>query len=170
MKYTIRSAKRHETGKLNEIENAVAMLFLDTKYFIEDDLEPLSEAFLLRQIEQNQVWVAVDSNDQPVGFAAVLIFENYVHLHELSVDPQHSRKGLGTRLTKAVIRWAEKSGYDGVTLSTFREILWNAPFYTRLGFRELYEQELNDDLREIRKNELESGLPADERVLMIYKF
>jgi len=34
----------------------------------------------------------------------------------------------------SVCEWATSQGYEAVTLTTFRDVPWNSPFYTRLGF------------------------------------
>jgi len=165
--YQIRFARENELDILNRIEEAASTLFENTKYANELCQTTLSIEFLRKQQENDLVWVVVDEQDSPLGFAVVIIIDNYFHLHELSVDPGCGRKGLGTRLTKQVIEQAKESKYKGVTLSTFREIPWNAPFYEKLGFREMKEEEIEIDLENIRIKELEMGLPISERVIMV---
>ncbi len=53
-----------------------------------------------------------------------------------------------------------------MTLTTFTDIPWNAPYYTRLGFRVLDAGELTEGLREIRRAEAAMGLDAWPRVCM----
>jgi hypothetical protein len=53
-----------------------------------------------------------------------------------------------------------------VTLCTFRDVPWNAPFYQRLGFRPLASDELTPALGERMRREAEAGLPLDLRVAM----
>lgn len=167
MNYHIRLAQHKDLRSLNEIEEAASTLFKSTKFALEVDQEPLSAKFLEEQREKGLVWVAVDEEDRPVGFAVVLILDNDAHLHELSVDPAHGRRGIGAGLTGEVIQWAGRSGMTRITLSTFREIAWNAPFYEKLGFREMREDEIGNGLKQIRIKEFESGLPVEERVLMV---
>jgi hypothetical protein len=52
------------------------------------------------------------------------------------------------------------------SLSTFRDISWNAPFYAKLGFRPVDEAELTTGFQQLRLKELEAGLPISERVIM----
>lgn len=72
----------------------------------------------------------------------------YLHIAELSVHSDHQRQGLGKRLLDAM--FAETSdtnrmpmggmrGYQfhGYSLTTYRHLSFNAPFYARRGFREL---------------------------------
>ena len=44
-------------------------------------------------------------------------------------------------------------------LSTFRDLSWNAPFYSKLGFRPVDEAELTTGFQQIRLKELAAGLP-----------
>lgn len=177
-KYLIRLAQKEELLLLNELENAAAEIFQNTKYALEIDQKPLSLEVLKQQHQQNLVWVAVNKSDRnspslldrPVGFAVVLIVDGWPHLHELSVDPQYGRQGIGTQLTKEVINWAKQANFLGITLSTFRDIAWNAPFYRKLGFREIPKAEIGQGLDNIRRKEAAAGLPVKERILMILKF
>lgn len=43
-------------------------------------------------------------------------------------------------LLEQVIEGAQQMRYPAVTLTTFRDVPWNAPFYTRLGFAMLDER------------------------------
>ena len=88
------------------------------------------------------------------------------HLDELDVHPAHGQRGLGTALVEAVCDWAKASGYRAITLTTLRHIPWNARWYERLGFRVLEEHELSAALRELLREEIQRGLPAEQRVAM----
>ena len=168
--YQIRLAREHELYQLNTIEEAASKLFANTKFALEIDQDSLPIDLLREQQAKDLVWVAVDERDNPVGFAVVMVMSDRIHLHELSVDPEHGRKGLGTRLIETIIQFAKSSGFAGVTLSTFRDIPWNALFYKKLGFREMKESEIGINLQNIRTEEAQNGLPISERILMILTF
>ncbi len=72
-----------------------------------------------------------------VGFAHVLQERDSAHLQQLAVDPAHGRRGLGTALVQACCEQARLRGHDELTLTTFRDIAFNAPWYARLGFVEV---------------------------------
>ncbi|WP_229660920.1 GNAT family N-acetyltransferase [Marmoricola endophyticus] len=73
--------------------------------------------------------------DRPVvGFAQVLEEEGTAHLQQLCVHPEHGRLGRGTALVEACCAQAAVRGYDALTLTTFRDVSFNRPFYERLGF------------------------------------
>jgi hypothetical protein len=76
---------------------------------------------------------------------------------------------LGTTLVEAVCNWAKASGYRAITLTTLRHIPWNAPWYQCLGFRVLKESELSAALRKLLQDEIQRGLPADQRIVMSRK-
>jgi GNAT superfamily N-acetyltransferase len=91
----------------------------------------------------------------PVGFAALEIVDGLAHLWQISVRPSSERQGIGTTLVTAVCDWAVSEGYAGVTLTTYRDVPWNGPFYRRLGFRTL--RRLTPGLKAIREHEIALG-------------
>ncbi|GAA1327655.1 GNAT family N-acetyltransferase [Leucobacter albus] len=69
-----------------------------------------------------------------VGFATLIESGEYLHLEQLSVSPDAARRGIGRALVDAAIDTAWQHGFAAVTLRTFADVPWNAPFYARLGF------------------------------------
>ncbi|WP_411757210.1 hypothetical protein [Streptomyces venezuelae] len=53
-----------------------------------------------------------------------------------------------------------------LTLTTFADVPWNAPYYARIGFRPLADAELTPALRTIRAHEAELGLDRWPRLCM----
>jgi len=82
------------------------------------------------------------------------------------VDPDHGRRGLGTRLVLQVCEWAACHGYESVTLTTFRDVPWNMPFYARFGFRVVPSEQLSAGLRAVVDDETRRGLDPSRRVVM----
>ena len=82
--------------------------------------ETTSEDELDDARRRGQLWVAL-AGDAPVGFAHVKVLEpTAAHLEEIDVHPDHTRRGIGTRLIAAILAWAADAGYRAVTLTTFR--------------------------------------------------
>jgi GNAT superfamily N-acetyltransferase len=128
--------------------------------------ETTSDQALCEAQAQGRLWVAL-AGDSPVGFAYVELFEPGVaHLEELDVHPNHGRKGLGTQLVTAVCEWAASSGFGAVTLTTFRNVPWNMPFYSTLGFEEVPLRELSPQLVAVVEHETQRGLDPTRRVVM----
>jgi GNAT superfamily N-acetyltransferase len=159
-------ARVEELPLLNKIERAAAAQYRTVGLDGVAEMEALSLDLLAAQQARGQVWVAVGADGAPVGFAVATVVDEAAHLEEISVHPQHGRRGLGTRLVQAVCDWADGSGYPAVTLSTFRHVPWNAPFYTRIGFRAMAEEELGPGLQAVRAHEAEDGLSIQQRVFM----
>lgn len=130
-------------------------------------LDEVTSDDTLRTIQRDgRLWVAL-ADDTPVGFAHVELLEPSVaHLEELDVHPDHGRRGIGTRLVTAVCRWARNQGYDRLTLTTFRNVPWNMPFYARLGFEEIPPAERTPVLQAIVDDETRRGLDPNQRVTM----
>lgn len=78
--------------------------------------------------------VAVDADDRPLGFAHVLELDARFHLEQLSVHPDAQRRGLGAALLAGVEDGVRSRGASVVTLRTFADVPWNAPFYRRHGY------------------------------------
>ena len=118
---------------------------------------------------QGRLWVAL-LGDAPVGFAHVEVIEpNAAHLEELDVHPEHGRRGLGTRLVNAVCDWAASTGLPSVTLTTFRDVPWNMPFYAQLGFTVISAAQLSPALRARVDDEARRGLDPMTRVAMRFR-
>ena len=157
--YTIRLARSDDAPLLPEVEREAASLFAS----VADDLgiktdrppEVNSIDTFLKAQEVGRLWVAADSDHGPVGFALVTEIDGFAHLEELDVVPTHGRQGLGSALLEAVCSWAKESAYPAVTLSTFRDIPWNGPFYLRRGFRIVDPLELSVGLLRIVKRSLQ---------------
>jgi predicted N-acetyltransferase YhbS len=167
--YKIRSARAEELPLLARIERSAAALFLDTPYaFLAND-EPLSLDFVQQRFQAGQVWVAVDKQDVVVGFAITREVDDTIYLQEMDVDPAHGRRGLGAALVETVCTWAKLQGHKAISLSTFRDLPWNAPFYAKLGFQVLNESKLSISFQQIRRQERDAGLPISDRVMMSYE-
>lgn len=161
--YTIRPAQQDELAALPAIERAAAAQFRQTAFAAMADA-PLATEVL--DPAHDQIWVAVAPDGQLVGFALAHRVDDAAHLHELDVHPDHARRGLGRHLIDAVAAWAQGDGLSAITLTTFRDIPWNGPYYARLGFRALADDELPPGLRAIRQSEIAAGLPRGDRLCM----
>lgn len=105
------------------------------------------------------------AGDPPVGFAALREVGGDAYLAALAVLPGEMRQGIGSRLLDTACRWAREHGYEAMTLTTFRDVPWNAPFYARRGFVEVLDPA--PALAAIRDRERTLGLDdAAPRIVM----
>ena len=131
--------------------------------------ETTDEATFAEAQRAGLLWIALAGN-HPVGFALVVMLSNDLpHLDELDVVPEHGRQGLGTRLVQDVCHWASRAGHYEVTLTTFRAVAWNMPWYERLGFVEIPTASLRRELREVVAEEAARGMAPETRVAMSFQ-
>ncbi|MGL5941384.1 MAG: GNAT family N-acetyltransferase [Waterburya sp.] len=164
--YKIRSARAEDLTQLAAIERSASVLFQNTPYSFLVNSQPLPLEFVQQRFQAGQVWVAVERDETVVGYAIANEVDDTLYLQQIDVEPSHGRKGIGSKLISIVCVWAKYHGYRIVSLSTFRDIPWNAPFYAKLGFRILDESKLTPGFQHIRLKEFEAGLPISERVIM----
>jgi GNAT superfamily N-acetyltransferase len=159
----IRPARPDDLQALPVIERAAAAQFRTTAYaYLADDSLVSAEV----DLAQESVWVAVDWDDHPIGFAIVHLLDESVHLHELDVHPDHAHQGLGRQLIATVADWARARGATALTLTTFDDVPWNGPYYARLGFHALDLATISLGLQAVRQAEAEAGLPMAHRICM----
>lgn len=116
--------------------------------------------------EHGRAWVFTDHADRPVAYLLVDELDGHAHIEQVSVRPEYGRRGIGRSLIGAAEQWARQHDLAGLTLTTYAEVPWNAPYYQRLGFRILVESEVSDGVRSIREHEQVRGLDAWPRVPM----
>jgi GNAT superfamily N-acetyltransferase len=171
--YAIRLARSEDVHVLPAVELAASALYEDRADDLDVQPATLETVTQIREFESarqaGSLWVAIGPDGQPVGFALVREVDGVAHLEELDVHPSHGRQGLGATLLTTVCDWARETGFPAVTLSTFREVPWNGPFYARHGFRILHRSELSPGLVEIRELERRKGLRMDLRVMMRFE-
>ncbi|WP_432494928.1 GNAT family N-acetyltransferase [Kineococcus gypseus] len=102
----------------------------------------------------------------PVGFARLDVLDGNAHLEQVSVHPGHVRRGLGTALLGAAVAWARARGFPALTLTTFEDVAWNAPWYRRHGFTDL--QHPGPELLEQRRAEVRAGLDGAGRRVVLH--
>ncbi len=164
--YSIKLARPEHLDDLPVIEREAALLFRDWNVpeIVIEAATPIEE-FQAAQ-EAGHLWVALSPQDRPVGFAIVAPEGNRLHLEEMDVHPLHGRRGVGSALVTAVCDWARECGYVEITLTTYRDIPWNAPFYAKLGFEALNTAEMAPELRERVEAEAARGLDPARRIVM----
>ena len=168
--YTIRAAHAGDLDRLPEIERQAARRFARLPAFaFVAAMEPTSRAAFDEACRDERLWVAADSGGHAVGFALAERLDGCAHLAEMDVLLEHGRQGLGQALVEAVCAWAPLQGLEAVTLTTFRAVPWNAPYYERLGFQEVPPEGLTPGLRALVEAEAERGLERDSRVVMRYE-
>ena len=138
MSFVVRRARQNDAAALPAIERSAAELFrTDPTLAWLADTDVASAAQHRHAIDNAHVWVAETTSAQLAGFIRALDFDNLLHIEELSVSLAFQGLGVGRRLVLTAIEHARHEQLRAVTLTTFRDVPWNAPFYQRMGFVEV---------------------------------
>ncbi|OMI40296.1 GNAT family N-acetyltransferase [Streptomyces sparsogenes] len=163
----IRQSTIEELPVLQDIERAAGLCFRDIGMDEIADDEPLSLEELAGYQRAGRAWVAVNGDDRAVAYLITDPVDGNMHIEQVSVHPDSARRGLGRALIEHAAGRAAAEGARALTLTTFVDVAWNAPYYAaRCGFRTLREDELTPGLREIRRHEAAHGLDRWPRVCM----
>jgi GNAT superfamily N-acetyltransferase len=159
----IRPARPEELDVLPALEVAAGELFREIGMArIADDAPPTVEQLSAAPA----ILVAIGDEGAPVGYARIEIVDGHTHLGQLSVHPEHGRQGIGTALLGAVVAWAEDRGDSAITLTTFRDVPWNAPLYRKRGYTDLPASEWGPELAAAVATEADHGLDPATRTVM----
>ncbi len=165
---SIRRADPDDVARVREVARSAGERFRDVAderiARCADDPPPRIED-LLALVEGGRLLVA-DEGGQVVGFVALDVIDGRAHVEEISVAGEAQGRGLGVALLDAAGRWSAARGLDGLTLTTFRDVPWNRPYYERRGFRVLDGSELTAGLRAVMAEEAAMGLEPELRVAM----
>lgn len=165
--YVVREARREDLPALAAVERAAQAMFARVGMPELVDAPVLSLAEVEEYAAAGFVAVAEHAREGVVGFVVARPLGGAAHVQELDVHPDHGRQGLGRALLDRALAWAGESGFGLVTLSTFRDVPWNAPFYARVGFRAIAPDQATPELRALRAREPGWGLDIGRRVLMV---
>lgn len=137
---TIRLARPNDLPLVAAIETSAAEAFTRHGQPLGEGWSPTQPAQCEGPLRAGLMWVAED-DDGPIGFLIAEVQGDALHVDEVDVAAERQRQGHGRRLMLTAIAEARSRGLPAVTLTTFRNIPWNAPFYASLGFVELTPEE-----------------------------
>lgn len=133
---TIRPGRPGDLPFIDAIDASAEESFTRFGRPLPDGLAPAGEEHWAGVQAAGLLWIADDASAGPIGFLAGKRVEGALYVEQISVSIERQQQGLGRRLMQAAIDWARRERFAAVTLSTYRNIPWNAPFYASLGFVE----------------------------------
>jgi predicted N-acetyltransferase YhbS len=159
----LRGAKTSEIERVRQIERASATRFLGTARAALAEDEPTDAATLAARIASDGLLVA-EEGGEVVAFVMFREVEGCGYIEQIDVLPSYARRGIGARLIEAAAEAARSRGWPALTLSTFKDVPFNAPYYRRLGFADV--EVLTPGLAAIRAEHEARGLDESMRVFM----
>lgn len=163
---TVRPAREDDLPMLREIERAAGRPFAALGMDLVADDEPPSLATLRGCADAGRAWVRTGDDDRPVAYLLAEVVDGCAHLEQVSVHPDAAGHGHGRELVAHLLAWTREQSLPAVTLTTYRDVPWNGPYYRRLGFLPVADAELTPGLRAIRQDEAARGLDRWPREAM----
>ena len=93
---------------------------------------------VLESIEPTTIFVTTYLGAIPVAIAVGVVEQEWVGIFDVTVDPAHRRRGIGSRVVRHVMRWGVGHGATGAYLQVFGDNAAALAMYEALGFGEAY--------------------------------
>jgi GNAT superfamily N-acetyltransferase len=162
-----RKAGRADAVIFPELEQSAGLLFrADREIAWLADADNVPAERYREIIAEGWSWIAEDERAQPVAFVAATLESDELHIWEFGVRVEYQRRGIGRGLLQRLVAEATAAKIPAMTLTTFRDLPWNAPFYRSMGFELLNSGQLSPRLAGLLSKEVSMGLPATRRCAM----
>lgn len=166
--FSIRQARANELQQLVAIDDDASELYAEAGIELAlDKTHPFVVAESARwaiAVERGLAHIAVDADDEPIGFMTLGFVDGQPYLDQVAVRVSSMRHGVGTALLRYALEW---SGTRPLWLTTYSHLPWNRPYYERHGFVVVPEGACGSELRAILRHQ-RSALPdPDKRVAMV---
>lgn len=165
--YAIRPYREADAAALADAEARAGRLFAAHGFAELAETPAMAPDAFHARATAGETLVCAHRGDGPVAFAITGPVGPFLHLMELSVDPAHGRQGIGAALLDAVVARSVDAGLAGVSLSTFRDVPFNAPFYARHGFLPCAPGEAPAATRARFLLEIPPGIAPETRLIML---
>ena len=129
----IRDATTEDVRVLAPIERTADTMFAAVGHPEFVGAGTISDEYAIRAVAEGRIRVAA-VDGLVVGWLLVSRLDGELFLSQLSVDPAHGRRGIGTALLRDCIERATSAGEPSILLDTQADVAWNAPWYVRHGF------------------------------------
>lgn len=164
--YSIERGTPGLSGAVRAVERAAGVRFRDIGMGDIADSDPTPAGIIEDRAAAGRLYVARGPESAIAGFLIWSPKDGCAYIEEVSVHPDHAGHRLAQRLIDALAADA-RGRYGALTLATFREVAWNAPYYRRLGFAELPRAEIGAEHAESWRRQSEHGLDMTRRLFMI---
>jgi GNAT superfamily N-acetyltransferase len=164
----IRHAAPTECAALLEIERRSSRRFVDIPELIGwvDDVTPSDVVEVA--FAEHLVWAAETTADpmELIGWCFASMLDDALFIEQIDVLPEHGRRGVGRALLDAVECDAERRRLAALTLTTDTYVVWNRPWYEKLGFRVVPPEQQGPGLASAVADEERRGFDLTRRVAM----
>lgn len=165
--FSIRKARSEDIPLLGPVERSAAEIFRTVNLgSLADDETTVAPSILATMVDSNHLLVAVNESDQPIGFVGGMDIDGNFHIVEISVAQAVQGKGVGSALMAEMTRQVKEEKFMVMTLTTYRNVAWNGPWYKKLGFQEVTAEEMGKEYLKIWDVESQHGHDMASRCVM----
>jgi ribosomal protein S18 acetylase RimI-like enzyme len=161
----VRLATDVDLPRLIEVEFEAGQRFREIEMdSIADDLRAPDD--LQRALKAERLWVST-VGDRVVGYVVAEVLDGNAHVAQVSVDPRWSGRRIGASLIRHVEIEGRAMNAAMTTLTTIRDVPWNAPYYLQLGYSVLTSDYIGPELAVTMRRECEQlRVDPDSRCAM----
>ncbi|KAI0995685.1 hypothetical protein K3495_g12495 [Podosphaera aphanis] len=136
--YSIRRGKTSDIPLLKRVERSAGNRFRTVGLDSVADCNTLDPERLTRMSDANHLWVGVNSSG-PIGFLCGEELDGNFHIVQISVSYECQGRGVGKNLMSTMLEQiTSERSFKSVTLTAFRNLSWNGPWYSKMGFGEVH--------------------------------
>ena len=122
---------------------------------------------LREAVEAERLWV-MEVGSEVAGYISAEVLDGNAHVAQVSVAPAYAGRALGRAMIEFLEDWGRAAGCPATTLTTFRDVPWNGPYYLRLGYRVLRKEDTGPELARTMAHEASlPGIDASLRCAMV---
>jgi GNAT superfamily N-acetyltransferase len=153
--------------EISALEDSAGKAFIEIGMAWVDAMPAATSEDLEEPIKKGNILVAKQASSL-IGFIHMGEMDENGHIFEVSVGLEAQGTGIGRKLLAAGEKWATTKGFSAITLTTFKNVRFNAPWYQKCGFDIITPDRYDNPVLYITlKNEQEGILGRSERVAMI---
>ena len=153
----LRPATDDDLPGLPGLDRAAGELFRPLGMDLVADDDPPGPADLRPVLDHHRAWVA-ERDGELAAYLVADVVDRAAHIEQVTVHPRHAHQRLGAALIEHLALWAQQRRLPALTLTTYRDVPWNGPYYLSLGFRWLDNHEITPGLQALRHHEINRGL------------
>lgn len=161
----IRLASADDVPKVAPLEQAAGEVFRSIGMDAVADDPPIADSILLQAVEDQRLWVAVEYGVLKAYLLGEFLPQS-LHIDQVTVHPKAARRGLGALMIESVSADPRSKKRGLITLTSFANVPWNAPYYERIGFLDIAESEWPEGVAGKVDADQQHGLNAWPRVVM----
>jgi GNAT superfamily N-acetyltransferase len=164
--YSIERGLAEHAPALQAVERAAGARFRSIGMADVAAGDPTPQFMLEERAALGRLLIALSTERKLAGFLIWSPLDGRAYIEEVSVDPNHAGQRLGARLI-AGLEDEARGRHAALSLTTFRDVPWNAPYYASLGFVELPYDQAGPGHEQSWRRQADAGLDMTRRLFMV---